>query len=40
LSGGGIGVVCDTPSNITLDSALTSSGIKLCPATQSAIHII
>jgi surface protein len=29
LSGSGIGVVCDTPSNIISDSALTSSGIKL-----------
>jgi hypothetical protein len=34
------GVVCDTPANIILDSTLTSSGIKLCPATQSTVHII
>jgi surface protein len=36
----GIGVVCDIPSNIALDSALTSSSIELCPTTQGAIHII
>jgi hypothetical protein len=40
LSGSGIGVVCDIPSNIALDSALTSSSIELCPTTQGAIHII
>jgi hypothetical protein len=37
LSGGGIGIVCDTPSNITPDSTLTSSSIKLCPAGNDTI---
>jgi hypothetical protein len=40
LSGSGIGVVCNTPSNIALDSTLTSSSIKFCPATQGVIHIV
>jgi surface protein len=33
VTGSSIGVVCDTPSNIILDSTLTSGGVKLCPAT-------
>jgi hypothetical protein len=36
----GIGVVCDTPSNIALNGGFSCSGIELCPATQGVIHII
>jgi hypothetical protein len=40
LSGSSIGVVYDTPINIALNGGLSCGSIKLCPATQGAIHII